>query len=73
MLDYFYIFVNATFFDAMTFYACDPKQPGATTRKGAAHADRLSSEISYYADDEDATRKYTRRGELTFKMILVDS
>lgn len=39
-------------------------QPGATTRKGAFHAERQNSEIPYYADDEDANRKkYTRRGK----------
>lgn len=39
-------------------------QPGATTRKSAQQVERQNSEVSYYADDEDANRKkYTRRGE----------
>lgn len=58
----------------MTFYDYDANQPGATTRKGAAHVDRQSSGISYYSDDEDGTqKKYNRRGELMFKQMLVDS
>lgn len=58
----------------MTFYDYDANQPGATTRKGAAHVDRQSSGISYYSDDEDGTqKKYNRRGELRFKQMLVDS
>ncbi|KAI3695607.1 hypothetical protein L1987_78605 [Smallanthus sonchifolius] len=37
--------------------------PGATTRKSAQQVERQSSEVSYYADDEDANRKkYSRRG-----------
>ncbi|XP_076935268.1 uncharacterized protein LOC143601863 isoform X2 [Bidens hawaiensis] len=37
--------------------------PGAMTRKSAQQAERQSSEVSYYADDEDANRKkYSRRG-----------
>ncbi|XP_076936420.1 uncharacterized protein LOC143603524 [Bidens hawaiensis] len=37
--------------------------PGATTRKGAQQVERQNSEVSYYADDEDANRqKYSRRG-----------
>jgi hypothetical protein len=39
-------------------------QPGATTRKGVFQVERQNSEISYYADDEDANRKkYTKRGK----------
>jgi hypothetical protein len=34
------------------------------TRKGANYVERQNSEISYYADDEDANRKkYTKRGK----------
>ncbi|KAI3675347.1 hypothetical protein L1987_84936 [Smallanthus sonchifolius] len=37
--------------------------PGATTRKSAQQVERQTSEVSYYADDEDANRKkYSRRG-----------
>ncbi|KAJ0680917.1 putative transcription factor C2H2 family [Helianthus annuus] len=37
--------------------------PGATTRKSAQQVERQNSEVSYYADDEDANRKkYSRRG-----------
>ncbi|XP_071698447.1 uncharacterized protein [Rutidosis leptorrhynchoides] len=37
--------------------------PGATTRKSAQLVERQNSEVSYYADDEDANRKkYSRRG-----------
>lgn len=44
--------------------------PGATTRKGALQVERQNSEISYYADDEDANRKkYTRRGTLRHKFL----
>lgn len=44
--------------------------PGATTRKGSHHVDRQSSEVSYYADDEDGThRKYTRRGPFGHKFL----
>ncbi|KAB1208379.1 hypothetical protein CJ030_MR7G001348 [Morella rubra] len=44
--------------------------PGATTRKGAFQVERQSSEISYYADDEDGNRKkYTRRGPLQHKFL----
>lgn len=47
-----------------------PVGPGATTRKGANIVDRPNSEISYYADDEDASRKkYTRRGPLRHKFL----
>jgi hypothetical protein len=43
--------------------------PGATTRKTAMQ-ERQNSEISYYADDEDANRKkYTRRGGLRHKFL----
>ncbi|GAB2292131.1 hypothetical protein Dimus_026383 [Dionaea muscipula] len=44
--------------------------PGATTRKAALHVERQNSEISYYADDEDANRKkYTRRGPFRHKFL----
>ncbi|XP_020579183.1 zinc finger protein-like 1 homolog [Phalaenopsis equestris] len=44
--------------------------PGATTRKGSHNVERLSSEVSYYADDEDGThRKYTRRGPFGHKFL----
>lgn len=47
-----------------------PSGPGATTRKGAYHVDRQNSEISYYADDEDGTRKkYSRRGPIQHKLL----
>lgn len=47
-----------------------PVGPGATTRKGSLHADRQNSEISYYADDEDANRKkYTKRGPFHHKFL----
>lgn len=37
---------------------------GATTRKTTPQGEKLTSEFSYYADDEDANKKkYTRRGE----------
>lgn len=46
-------------------------QPGATTRKSAIQVERQNSEISYYADDEDANRKkYTRRGELNLYFVI---
>ncbi|VAH15398.1 unnamed protein product [Triticum turgidum subsp. durum] len=39
-----------------------PHGPSATTRKGANYVERQNSEMSYYADDEDANRKkYTKR------------
>jgi len=45
-------------------FLIEKMQAGATTRKGAVHIDRQNSEISYFADDEDANRKkYSRRGE----------
>ncbi|XP_041010608.1 zinc finger protein-like 1 homolog isoform X1 [Juglans microcarpa x Juglans regia] len=47
-----------------------PVGPGATTRKGALLVDRQNSEISYYADDEDANqKKYTRRGPFRHKFL----
>lgn len=47
-----------------------PVGPGATTRKGSIHVDRQNSEISYYADDEDANRKkYTKRGPFHHKFL----
>ncbi|KAH0459124.1 hypothetical protein IEQ34_011938 [Dendrobium chrysotoxum] len=46
--------------------------PGATTRKGSYHVERQSSEVSYYADDEDGThRKYSRRDEFDDEGQLV--
>ncbi|XP_068654944.1 uncharacterized protein [Aristolochia californica] len=47
-----------------------PGAPGATTRKGPQYVDRQFSEISYYADDEDASnKKYTRRGPYQHKFL----
>ncbi|KAJ4964653.1 hypothetical protein NE237_016502 [Protea cynaroides] len=47
-----------------------PGGPGATTRKGAYHFDRQNSDISFYADDEDVTRKkYSRRGPFRHKFL----
>ncbi|KAA8545779.1 hypothetical protein F0562_020770 [Nyssa sinensis] len=47
-----------------------PAGPGATTRKSAFQVDRLNSESSYYADDEDANqKKYTRRGGFRHKFL----
>ncbi|KAK1385709.1 zinc finger protein-like 1-like [Heracleum sosnowskyi] len=44
--------------------------PGASTRKSALQAERQSSGMSYYADDEDANRKkYTRRGSIRNKFL----
>ncbi|KAI3757904.1 hypothetical protein L6452_05448 [Arctium lappa] len=44
--------------------------PGATTRKSALQVERQNSEVSYYADDEDANRKkYTRRGGFGHKFL----
>ncbi|XP_024967092.1 zinc finger protein-like 1 homolog [Cynara cardunculus var. scolymus] len=44
--------------------------PGATTRKSAQQVERQNSEVSYYADDEDANRKkYTRRGGFRHKFL----
>ncbi|CAH1450457.1 unnamed protein product [Lactuca virosa] len=44
--------------------------PGATTRKSAQQVERQNSEVSYYADDEDANRKkYTRRGTFRHKFL----
>ncbi|WOK92347.1 zinc finger protein-like [Canna indica] len=45
------------------------KSPGATTRKPTNH-DRMYSETSYYADDEDGTsKKYSRRGPISHKFL----
>ncbi|KAL2477336.1 RING/U-box superfamily protein [Forsythia ovata] len=47
-----------------------PAVPGATTRKSAVQFERQSSEVSYYADDEDANqKKYTRRGTFRHKFL----
>ncbi|OWM64790.1 hypothetical protein CDL15_Pgr028507 [Punica granatum] len=47
-----------------------PSPPGATTRKGPLQVDRQYSDISYYADDEDANRKkYNRRGPVHHKFL----
>ncbi|KAL0365300.1 UNVERIFIED_CONTAM: hypothetical protein Sangu_0627600 [Sesamum angustifolium] len=46
-----------------------PTGPGATTRKSAQQAERQNSEMSYYADDEDANRKYSRRGTFRHKLL----
>lgn len=44
--------------------------PGATTRKGPHQVGRQTSELSYYADDEDGTHnKYTRRGSFRHKFL----
>ncbi|XP_078437107.1 RING/U-box superfamily protein [Wolffia australiana] len=44
--------------------------PGATTRKASYYPDRQSSEISYYADDEDGNqKKYSRRGPIRHKFL----
>ncbi|PNY01267.1 zinc finger protein 1-like, partial [Trifolium pratense] len=52
------------------FMNSSPVAPGATTRKGSVHVDRQNSEISYYADDEDAKRKkYTKRGPFHHKFL----
>ncbi|CAJ2630431.1 uncharacterized protein LOC123881838 isoform X1 [Trifolium pratense] len=52
------------------FMNSSPVAPGATTRKGSLHVDRQNSEISYYADDEDAKRKkYTKRGPFHHKFL----
>ncbi|KAL1801971.1 hypothetical protein ACET3Z_030618 [Daucus carota] len=46
------------------------RSPGATTRKSAVQADKIYSDISYYADDEDANqKKYTRRGTFRNKFL----
>ncbi|KAL3621080.1 hypothetical protein CASFOL_035992 [Castilleja foliolosa] len=45
-------------------------RPGATTRKNAFQVERQNSEVSYYADDEDARRKkYSRRGTFRHKVL----
>lgn len=50
--------------------AGSPASAGATTRKGAVHFDRQNSEVSYFADDEDANRKkYSRRGPFRHKFL----
>ncbi|EYU37573.1 hypothetical protein ABFS82_02G043900 [Erythranthe guttata] len=47
-----------------------PTAPGATTRKNALQVERQNSEVSYYADDEDAKRKkYSRRGTFRHKFL----
>uniref|UniRef100_A0A0D3HCK3 ZFPL1-like U-box domain-containing protein n=1 Tax=Oryza barthii TaxID=65489 RepID=A0A0D3HCK3_9ORYZ len=47
-----------------------PHGPSAMTRKGANYVERQNSEISYYADDEDANRKkYTKRGTFRHKFL----
>ncbi|GER42140.1 RING/U-box superfamily protein [Striga asiatica] len=47
-----------------------PPGPGATTRKNALQVERQNSEVSYYADDEDANRKkYSRRGTIRHKFL----
>lgn len=47
-----------------------PHGPSATTRKGANYVERQNSEMSYYADDEDANRKkYTKRGTYRHKFL----
>ncbi|CAN6459031.1 unnamed protein product [Victoria cruziana] len=48
-----------------------PVGPGATTRKSTGYTvDRQNSEVSYYADDEDGTRKkYSRRGPFRHKFL----
>ncbi|KAK6143608.1 hypothetical protein DH2020_023956 [Rehmannia glutinosa] len=47
-----------------------PSGPGATTRKSTMQVERQSSEVSYYADDEDANRKkYSRRGTIRHKLL----
>ncbi|KAL3621499.1 hypothetical protein CASFOL_036411 [Castilleja foliolosa] len=47
-----------------------PAGPGATTRKNAFQAERQNSEVSYYADDEDARKKkYSRRGTFRHKVL----
>ncbi|KAE8668137.1 mitotic checkpoint protein BUB3 [Hibiscus syriacus] len=43
--------------------------PVATTRKSTVHVDQQNSEISYYADDEDDRKKYSRRGSLHLKFL----
>ncbi|XP_058080556.1 uncharacterized protein LOC131228723 [Magnolia sinica] len=58
--------------DSNYMKSLSPTVPGATTRKTGHHADRQNSEASYYADDEDASRKkYTRRGPLRHKFLRV--
>ncbi|GER36908.1 zinc finger protein-like protein [Striga asiatica] len=47
-----------------------PPGPGATTRKTALQVERQNSEVSYYADDEDANKKkYLRRGTIRHKFL----
>lgn len=44
--------------------------PATTTRKSAFQVDRQNSEVSYYADDEDANqKKYARRGNFRHKFL----
>lgn len=50
--------------------SASPSGPATTTRKIAFQGDRQNSEISYYADDEDANqKKYTRRGTFRHKFL----
>ncbi|KAF7128081.1 hypothetical protein RHSIM_Rhsim11G0153600 [Rhododendron simsii] len=50
--------------------SASPSGPATTTRKSAFQGDRQNSEISYYADDEDANqKKYTRRGSFRHKFL----
>ncbi|XP_058191145.1 uncharacterized protein LOC131308274 [Rhododendron vialii] len=50
--------------------SASPSGPATTTRKSAFQGDRQNSEISYYADDEDANqKKYTRRGTFRHKFL----
>ncbi|KAI8532668.1 hypothetical protein RHMOL_Rhmol11G0231400 [Rhododendron molle] len=50
--------------------SASPSGPATTTRKSSFQVDRQNSEISYYADDEDANqKKYTRRGTFRHKFL----
>ncbi|CAK9180846.1 unnamed protein product [Ilex paraguariensis] len=56
--------------DSSFIKSSSPAGPGATTRKSAIQVERQNSEISYYADDEDANRKkYPRRGTFRHKFL----
>uniref|UniRef100_A0A7N0TWR8 ZFPL1-like U-box domain-containing protein n=1 Tax=Kalanchoe fedtschenkoi TaxID=63787 RepID=A0A7N0TWR8_KALFE len=51
-------------------YISNSSPPGATTRKGGFLADRQSSELPYYGDDEDGNlKKYSRRGFFHHKFL----
>uniref|UniRef100_A0A7N0TNT9 RING-type domain-containing protein n=1 Tax=Kalanchoe fedtschenkoi TaxID=63787 RepID=A0A7N0TNT9_KALFE len=51
-------------------YVSNSSPPGATTRKGGFLSDRQSSEVPYYADDEDGNlKKYSRRGSFRHKFL----